>query len=37
MEKYLQIEGVAMRFETRKGPFVALDGIDLAVRRGEFV
>jgi nitrate/nitrite transport system ATP-binding protein len=26
-----------MRFETRKGPFVALAGIDLDVRRGEFV
>jgi nitrate/nitrite transport system ATP-binding protein len=37
MEKYLQIEGVEMTFETRKGPFVALAGIDLAVRRGEFV
>jgi nitrate/nitrite transport system ATP-binding protein len=37
MDKFLQLEGVAMTFETRKGPFVALDGIDLAVRRGEFV
>jgi nitrate/nitrite transport system ATP-binding protein len=37
MDKYLQIEGVEMTFETRKGPFVALAGIDLAVRRGEFV
>jgi nitrate/nitrite transport system ATP-binding protein len=37
MEKYLQIEGVEMTFETRKGPFVALAGIDLAVSRGEFV
>jgi len=37
MEKYLQIDGVEMTFETRKGPFVALAGIDLAVSRGEFV
>jgi nitrate/nitrite transport system ATP-binding protein len=37
MEKYLQIDGVQMTFETRKGPFVALAGIDLAVSRGEFV
>jgi len=26
MEKYLQIDGVEMTFETRKGPFVALAG-----------
>jgi nitrate/nitrite transport system ATP-binding protein len=37
MEKYLQIEGVEMSFDTRKGPFVALAAIDLTVRRGEFV
>jgi nitrate/nitrite transport system ATP-binding protein len=37
MEKYLAIEGIEMRFETRKGPFVALTDIDLTVRQGEFV
>ncbi len=37
MEKYLAIEGIGMRFETRKGPFVALTDIDLTVRQGEFV
>jgi nitrate/nitrite transport system ATP-binding protein len=37
MEKYLQIEGVEMAFDTRKGRFVAIAGIDLTVRRGEFV
>ena len=37
MDKYLQVEGVAMTFETRKGPFIAITGIDLAVKKGEFV
>jgi len=36
-ERYLQIEGVAKRFETKNGPFTALSGIDLDVRQGEFV
>ena len=34
MEKYLQIEGVQMTFYPRKGPFLAITGIDLAVRKG---
>ena len=37
MDKYLQIEAVGMSFDTKKGPFVALTAIDLAVRKGEFV
>jgi len=37
MDKYLQIETVGMSFDTKKGPFVALTAIDLAVRKGEFV
>ena len=37
MEKYLQIENVGMSFDTKKGPFVALTAIDLAVKKGEFV
>ena len=36
MDKYLQIETVGMSFDTKKGPFVALTAIDLAVRKGEF-
>jgi nitrate/nitrite transport system ATP-binding protein len=35
--RYLRIENVGMTFETRKGDFVALERIDLAVRKGEFV
>jgi len=37
MDKYLHIENVGMTFETKKGPFVALTGIGLAVKKGEFV
>ena len=37
MEKYLSIEGVGMTFESKKGSFVALTGIDLTIRKGEFV
>jgi nitrate/nitrite transport system ATP-binding protein len=36
-DKYVRIEGLGMTFETRKGDFVALERIDLNVRRGEFV
>ena len=36
-ERYLRIENVGMTFETRKGGFVALERIDLAVRKGDFV
>ncbi len=37
MDKYLQIENVGMSFDTKKGPFVVLTGIDLTVRKSEFV
>jgi nitrate/nitrite transport system ATP-binding protein len=36
-DRYLRIENVGMTFETRKGDFVALERIDLTVRKGEFV
>src|SRR3954467_8464793 len=35
--RYLSIESVGKVFGSKKGNFVALTGIDLAVRRGEFV
>ena len=35
--KYLSVESVGKTFETRKDDFVALTGIDLAIRKGEFV
>ena len=37
MSEYLKIESVSKVFETRKGPFAALDTIRLALREGEFV
>ena len=37
MDRYLRIENVGMTFETKKGDFVALERIDLAVRKGDFV
>ena len=36
-EKYVSVEAVGMTFETKKASFVALTGIDLAIRKGEFV
>jgi len=35
--RYLRIEEVGMTFETKKGDFVALERIDLTVKKGEFV
>ena len=35
--KYIEIQGVGQTFKTKKGPFVALRDIDLAVAKGEFV
>ncbi|MDP3136352.1 MAG: ABC transporter ATP-binding protein [Burkholderiaceae bacterium] len=35
--RYIQIQGVAQTFKTRKGPFCALRNIDLDVAKGEFV
>ena len=37
MPKYLSIEAVGKTFETKKGGFVALTGIELILRKGEFV
>jgi nitrate/nitrite transport system ATP-binding protein len=37
MEHYLKIENVGMTFDTKKGPFVALQDIDLEISKGEFV
>ncbi|VCU71122.1 Bicarbonate transport ATP-binding protein CmpD [Pigmentiphaga humi] len=37
MEKFLSIENVGQVFKTRKGDFVALRDIDLAVAKGEFI
>ena len=37
MHRYLSIESVDKTFETKKGDFVALTGIDLQIRKGEFV
>ena len=34
---FVQVENLAMTFKTKKGPFVALRDIDLAVKKGEFV
>jgi len=35
--KYIEIQGVAQTFKTRKGPFCALHNINLTVAKGEFV
>ncbi len=35
--KYLSVESVGKTFETKKGDFVALRGIDLQIGKGEFV
>jgi nitrate/nitrite transport system ATP-binding protein len=35
--KYIEIQGVAQTFKTKKGPFVALRDINLTVAKGEFV
>lgn len=37
MNKYLQIENVGMVFNTKRGRFVALRNINLAVDKGEFI
>jgi nitrate/nitrite transport system ATP-binding protein len=35
--KYLEIQGVAQSFKTKKGPFCALQNVNLTVAKGEFV
>jgi len=37
MDRYLRVENVGMTFETKKGSFIALDRIDLMIKKGEFV
>jgi len=37
MHRYLSLESVGKTFETKQGDFVALTGINLAMRKGEFV
>ena len=37
MSKFLSIENVGMVFETKRGTFEALRGVDLAVDEGEFI
>ena len=37
MDKYLLTESLGMSFETKTGDFVALTGIDLSIKKGEFV
>src|SRR5262252_9589169 len=37
MNRYLSIEAVGKSFDSRKATFVALAGIDLTIRKGEFV
>jgi len=37
MEKYVQLENVNMVFGTKKGPFVALQDVNLDIAQGEFV
>jgi len=37
MDHCLKIENVGMTFHTRKGPYTALDGVTLDIRKGEFV
>lgn len=34
---HLELTGVEMAFETPKGPFIALDNINLKIKKGEFV
>ena len=37
LSKYIDIQGVGQAFKTSKGPFTALQGIDLTVAKGEFI
>ena len=37
MKKFVSIEDVGMTFSTKKGDFIALRNIDLAIQKGEFV
>ncbi len=37
MNKYVQVEGVKVVFETKNGDFIAIKDIDLSVQQGEFI
>ena len=37
MKKYIEIQGVEQTFKTKKGPFCALQNVNLTVAKGEFV
>ena len=37
MDRFLSISDVGMVFDTKKGPFTALQDINLEIRQGEFV
>lgn len=37
MDKYVRIENVAMAFDTKAGPYLALTGVNLDIQQGEFV
>ncbi|MGM9515118.1 ABC transporter ATP-binding protein [Roseateles sp. DB2] len=37
MAPFIQVQQVDMVYKTRKGPFKALEGINLDIRRGEFI
>ena len=37
MEKYVAVESVSQIFDTARGPFTALNDINLTIRKGEFV
>jgi nitrate/nitrite transport system ATP-binding protein len=36
-QAYLSLEGIGVTFPTRKGPFTALQNVDLAIEKGQFV
>ena len=37
VKKFIEVQGVEMRFDTRKGSFHALTNVNLTVAQGEFI
>ena len=37
MKKFVQAEKIGMRFDTKKGPFIALRDVNLNIEKGEFI
>ena len=37
MKKFVQAEKIGMRFDTKKGPFIALRAVNLNIEKGEFI